>query len=228
MSTHDCDTFQDRLTTALLDGSSLPAETIAIGRRCPTCAAVLRDVVRATEPDEALEPPPQVAARAIARGQRWARRAWAIAKVVNGTLSVVLVALWLFVVELAFKLRVPSPGDAPRATVVISTVVVLGYLALHGRMRAGERDVLYARWPGRQLQGLCVGIAEYFRVPIWLVRTVFVGLFLAGLGGGTIYFLLSFLVSFHPDDRRYQRWFRIQRWWRRRHWRRRHEDHGAT
>ena len=216
MSTHDCATFQDRLTTALTDDGALSTETLAVGRQCATCAAVLRDVVRATAPDDAIEPSPQVADRAIAGGQSWARRAWAIAKLVNVTVSVGLVVMWILVVELAFGLRLPSLGNAARAMVVISTVSVLGYLALRGHVRAGEREVLYARWPGRQLQGLCVGIAEYFRVPTLLVRTVFVVLFVTGLGGGTIYFLLSFLVGFHPDDRQYLRWFRIQRWWRRR------------
>jgi phage shock protein PspC (stress-responsive transcriptional regulator) len=99
---------------------------------------------------------------------------------------------------------------------VIASVLVIGYFALYGARRGGERVVLYARWQGRQLQGICVGIAAFFGVPTWLVRAGFLALVLTGLGGGTIYFLLAFLVDFHPDDRKFMRWFRIQRWWQRR------------
>jgi hypothetical protein len=47
------------------------------------------------------------------------------------------------------------------------------------------------------------------------VRLGFVALFVTGLGGGSIYFLLAFLIDFHPDDRQHLMWFRMQRRWRR-------------
>jgi phage shock protein PspC (stress-responsive transcriptional regulator) len=94
---------------------------------------------------------------------------------------------------------------------VTCSVAVIGLLALVG----WRGRCLYARWSRRQLQGICTGIAEYFQLPLWLVRLAFVWLFVAGLGGGMIYFLLAFLVDFHPDDRQHLMWFRIVRWWRR-------------
>lgn len=220
MSMHDCDRFQDRLTAALLDGVAPPDAVLVEGRQCPACATVLQDLTTAIAPASTVEPSPQATDRAIADGSRWARRAFAIAKLINVSISITLVTLWLLLVELELRsgagLRWPPTGLGARAITVVASVVVIGYLALHGRIRAGRRERLYARWPRRQLQGVCVGIAEYVGLPLWLVRLAFVALFVTGLGGGTIYFLLAFLVSFHPDDRRYMRWFRIQRWWRRR------------
>ena len=48
-----------------------------------------------------------------------------------------------------------------------------------------------------------------------MIRLTFVAMFLADLGGGTSYFLLAFLVDWHPDDRQHLTWFQIQRRWRR-------------
>jgi len=220
MSTHDCQGFNGHLTAALLDGVAPPPELVADARSCPVCRVVLQDIARAIAPARVSEPGPQVADRAISEGGRWARRVYAIGKLINVSVSVLLVTLWIVFVELSYRMNVgfemPSPGHAARAITVIGTVTVIGWLALRGRVVGGRREVLYSRWPRRQLQGLCSGIAEFFRAPLWLVRALFVALFVGGLGGGTIYFLLSFLVSWHPDDRRHLAWFRIQRWWRRR------------
>lgn len=220
MAMHECDEFQNQLTASLLDDVAVPASALAAANACTSCAPILRDLAQVVDPEHALEPSPQVASRAIARGRRWARGAHAVGKLINITVSLVLVSIWLVYVELGYRaalgVRLPSLGEQVRALVVISTVLVIGYLALRGWGPRDHRRILYARWPRRQVQGVCVGIAEFFRVPVWLIRMVVLVLFFAGLGGGTIYFLLAFLVDWHPDDRQYMTWFRIQRWWRRR------------
>ncbi|MDB4957369.1 MAG: PspC domain protein [Myxococcales bacterium] len=220
MTMHDCTAFQDRLTSSLLDNVPPPADAMASARECSTCTSMLRDLVQAIDPEDGLAPSSQVSDRAIARGRRRARRAYAIAKVINVSISVTLVTLWFVYVELGYRsmggFRFPEAGQQARAIVVASTVLVFGYLALRGWGRAGERSKLYSRWAGRQLQGICNGIARFFGAPVWLIRVGFLALFVAGLGGGTIYFLLAFLVDWHPDDRKYMTWFRIERWWLRR------------
>jgi phage shock protein PspC (stress-responsive transcriptional regulator) len=197
----------------------LSSDVLDAGRECAACGQVLQDLVRAIAPAVELEPSAAAAARAVDLGTRWARRVYAIGKVINIALSVAFVSWWIVFVELAYRSRVGfqfPAGNLARAVTVIIAVSALGYLALHGRVRDGTRDILYSRWEGRQLQGICAGLAAYFAVPRWLVRLGFLALFFAGLGGGTIYFLLAFLISFHPDDRRHLHWFKVQRWWRRR------------
>ena len=220
MAMHECVEFQDRLTSSLLDDVAPPAEALAAAKACTSCAPILRDLAQAVDSEYALEPSPQVASRAIAEGRRWARGVHAVGKLINISVSLALVSFWLLYVELGYRsalgIRLPTLGDRARALAVVCTVLVIGFLALRGWGPRGHRRVLYARWPRRQVQGVCVGIAEFFRLPIWLIRLAVLSLFVAGLGGGTIYFLLAFLVDWHPDDRQHLTWFRIQRWWRRR------------
>lgn len=220
MTTHDCHEFQDRLTSYLVDDVAPPHDMIVFARTCSACAAILRDLADSIEVESVLEPSPQVAERAIARGSRWARRVYAVGKLIKISISLALVTLWFLYVELGFRsavgFQLHRVGEEPRLIVVTCTVIAVGYLSLIGWSRRGERSKLYARWAGRQLQGICVGTAGFFGVPVWSIRIAFLALFFAGLGGGTIYILLAFLVDWHPDDRQHMTGFRIERWWRRR------------
>jgi phage shock protein PspC (stress-responsive transcriptional regulator) len=218
MPTHDCDAFRERLITAL-DGNALASDVLDGAHACAECSQVLRDLMSAITPPVDLEPSPTSAERAIVVGSRWARRVFVVGKTINVAISITIVLGWFAFVELRYAphigFRLPTGGLASLITEAF-IVIALGTFALRGHVRNGRREYLYSRWDRRQLQGICTGIAEYFRVPLWLVRLGFIALFVSGLGGGTIYFLLAFLISFHPDDRRHLHWFKIQRWWRRR------------
>lgn len=207
---HDCTEFETELTAAFMNDSELPAVALSQARGCARCRPLLRDLATAvTAHTSELEPGIDIATRAVTSGRRWAIALYSLAKLVSVGISLTIVIAWLSFIEL-HDIHILGLGSHAREAIVTSTVASLGYLALVGWR--GRR--LYSRWPDRQLQGICTGIAEYFRLPLWLVRTAFIGLFFAGLGGGTIYFLLAFLIDFHPDDRHHLMWFRIVRWWR--------------
>jgi phage shock protein PspC (stress-responsive transcriptional regulator) len=214
---HDCNAFQTQLTTALVEDNEVSPASLHDARTCDRCRPLLRDLATAVSlhvnSEGELEPAAMAATRAIASGRRWAIAMYGLGKLINVGVSLTIVVAWLAFIEL----RDVGPldlglHDRLRETLVTFTVAGVGLLALVGWR--GRR--LYARWPRRQLQGICTGLAEYFRLPLWLVRLAFVWSFFAGLGGGTIYFLLAFLVDFHPDDRHHLLGFRIARWWRRR------------
>ena len=209
---HDCTEFEAQLTAAFIDDCEPLAVALSEARLCARCGPLLRDLATAVAARESeLEPSVAIATRAVTRGRRWAIALYSLAKLVSLVISLAIVIAWLALVELRdIRILDLGLGAHTRETVVTLMVAGIGYLALVGSR--GRR--LYSRWSHRQLQGICTGIAEHFGLPLWLVRIAFIGLFFAGLGGGTIYFLLAFLVDFHPDDRQHLTWFRIVRWWR--------------
>jgi phage shock protein PspC (stress-responsive transcriptional regulator) len=91
------------------------------------------------------------------------------------------------------------------AAALLATLIVPG---------PSSKARLRARWRGRWLQGICVGLAEYLGVSVWLIRAALLTLLLTGNYGGTLYFMLAFVVPLHPDDRQHLTGFRLQRWWR--------------
>lgn len=66
---------------------------------------------------------------------------------------------------------------------------------------------------GRQLSGVCAGIAEATRVPVSIIRLTFIALVLAKHSGFVLYIMLDLLMEVHPDDRSSLLRFRIRRWW---------------
>ena len=90
----------------------------------------------------------------------------------------------------------------------IVTAAVAAYLA-------GAAGLPYKRLRhGRQLSGVCLGIAEETGLPVWVVRLVFVLLAFGKMFGVALYLILDLLMEIHPDDRRLLLRFRIRRWWR--------------
>lgn len=70
-------------------------------------------------------------------------------------------------------------------------------------------------YPGYQLSGVCLGIAERTKTSVFIWRMVFILLTLLKGYGITIYILLALLMPLHPEDRQYLFGFRLARWWRR-------------
>lgn len=103
------------------------------------------------------------------------------------------------------------------------TLLLLGVVAVIalavGLARAPARFGLYKRLgPGRQLSGVCLGLARRTGTPAWGWRVGFVLLgLLPGLGhaaGPWLYLLLDLAMPIHPEDRAQLLRFRLARWWR--------------
>lgn len=89
---------------------------------------------------------------------------------------------------------------------VMLTAALVGFLP-------GRAGLPYKRLrAGRQLSGVCAGIAETTRVPVSIIRLAFVALVFAKLSGFVLYIMLDLLMEVHPDDRASLLRFRIRRW----------------
>jgi phage shock protein C len=102
-------------------------------------------------------------------------------------------------------------------SVVFLTIVPLLLLVLLARTARTSDKRWYKRLkPGRQLSGVCLGLAERFNWDVTIVRLLFVaGLFFHGLGVW-VYVVLDLAMPVHPDDRQYLLRFRLRRWFARR------------
>ena len=90
---------------------------------------------------------------------------------------------------------------------VMLTAAVAGFLP-------GRAGLPYKRLrAGRQISGVCAGIAEKSGVPVALIRLAFLALLFAKLFGILLYLVLDMLMEVHPDDRASLLRFRIRRWW---------------
>lgn len=90
---------------------------------------------------------------------------------------------------------------------VMLTAALVGFLP-------GRAGLPYKRLgAGRQLSGVCTGIAEKTGVPVSIIRLAFIVLVLAKLSGFVLYIVLDLLMEVHPDDRASLLRFRIRRWW---------------
>ena len=78
--------------------------------------------------------------------------------------------------------------------------------------------------PGRQISGVCLGIAETTGVSVTTVRLVFLFLlFFKGLGL-LLYVLLDLAMPVHPDDRQHLLRFKLRRWLEKRRIAHAHDD----
>jgi phage shock protein PspC (stress-responsive transcriptional regulator) len=85
-------------------------------------------------------------------------------------------------------------------------------LLLARAARTAEKRWYKRLKPGRQLSGVCLGLAERFGWNVTIVRLVFlVALFFDGLGLW-VYLVLELAMPVHPDDRQYMLRFRLRRW----------------
>jgi phage shock protein PspC (stress-responsive transcriptional regulator) len=138
------------------------------------------------------------------------RRAWRI-----GTAAAVVIIAVLTSVAAA------SMPDLRHRTAVWWMMMILfaGPIVL-AFMTAGLESVstsrLYKQLRGRELSGVCRGLASASGIPVWVVRMIFVSLvFLKGIGL-IAYLLLDVLLPIHPDERAQLLRFRLMRWWERR------------
>jgi phage shock protein PspC (stress-responsive transcriptional regulator) len=102
----------------------------------------------------------------------------------------------------------PDHWAVARAVLVSVAAIALVWRSLV----RGERQ-LFLRWRGHQVNGVCTGLAHSFGLPVWVVRLAFVVMFVAGLGGGSLYLTLAFALTFSPEEREHLWRFRVRRLW---------------
>ena len=86
--------------------------------------------------------------------------------------------------------------------------------AMMAGIDAGGPGRLFKRMRGRQLSGVCQGLSEATRIPVWIWRMAFFGLIFFKGAGVILYLLLDLALPIHPDDRADLLRFRIARWWK--------------
>lgn len=126
----------------------------------------------------------------------------------------------VFVVALAGAFLVWRSGfggfGAPELVVVGVLAIlpfVIVYAVIRGIARRHDGKHLYKRLkPGRQLSGVCLGIAEATGVSVTLIRLVFFVLFFTNGIGFWLYILLDLAMPVHPADREYLWRFKAKRW----------------
>jgi phage shock protein PspC (stress-responsive transcriptional regulator) len=138
------------------------------------------------------------------------RRAWRI-----GTAAAVVIIAVLTSVAAA-----SMPQLRHRTAVWWMMMILFAGPIVLAFMTAGLESVsasrLYKQLRGRELSGVCRGLASASGIPVWFVRMIFVSLvFLKGIGL-IAYLLLDVLLPIHPDERAQLLRFRLMRWWERR------------
>lgn len=201
-------------------GEEIPAGVRAHLSTCAECARLLEamnrvhaDVDRAdtAASDEAVVAETlQASAAAVNHSRRIRRVVTAIAVTVVLIAGAVMIGYGvqsleegLFVVGLTTLIIAPL-------FVTIALIVML-----RQRMHAPGRPIYKRLKPGRQLDGVCLGLAEATGVQVILLRVAFVALFFASGTGFWLYILFALVMPVHPDDRQYLLRFQLMRAFRR-------------
>ena len=212
-----CSRTAEQLTRYLTVGGELPPEIIEHVSQCSECgetltrAQLLGDLLARARDEQPAPAAPLVLSQtmteeviAAVRRRRLLRAGLAIAVAVIG------VALWYLTTNsMHVHYRFP----------VWSMLMILftGPLILAAMMAgidAGGPGRLFKRMRGRQLSGVCQGLSEATRIPVWIWRMAFFGLIFFKGAGVIIYVLLDVALPIHPDDRADLLRFRIARWWK--------------
>jgi len=211
MSEHDCFATMNALLVHLEKGDPLAPSVEEELRHCEKCAAIIRRAEKLgtilAEPETpiaeaSVETIASAAESEVARRNR--RRLY-----VSGAL--VLLA------SIGVGIYAGYQGHFRHPAAISSLVAILlggpGVLLMLS-VRSGSPGRLFKRMEGRQISGVCRGIAEKLQVPLWAVRLVFVLLiFVHGIGLWG-YLLLDIVMPIHPADRASLLRFRVARWWR--------------
>jgi phage shock protein PspC (stress-responsive transcriptional regulator) len=219
MTNPSCSRTAEQLTRYLTEGGELPPDVIEHVGHCSECGETLRraqllgDLLERTRDEQPVLDAPAPLSQAMTaeviaavRRRRLLRAALAIAIGVIGTVS------W-YLTTTAMHMH------HPYATWSVLMILFAGPLLLAAMMMgidAGGPRGLFKRLRGRELSGVCQGLAEATRVPVWIWRMAFVGLIFLRGTGVILYLLLDAALPIHPDDRADLVRFRIARWWKNR------------
>lgn len=202
----DCQPHLDALHHSLTEGTDLSPESLAHLQSCLACRDSLAAAMKALTPEPESAPAPAVdpaALEAAVQAQhdlRRHRRAWGV------------VALLGFLVEGALLRTEVASGAWIPALLLLALVPQI--LVAFWLVRQPRRYGFFKRLgEGRQLSGVCLGLAQRLGTPVWPWRVAFVLLSLWGVGLG-LYMLMDLLMPVHPDDRTYLLRYRMARAWR--------------
>jgi phage shock protein PspC (stress-responsive transcriptional regulator) len=213
---HDCEAFERHLALVLSGEAELG--DLAAARACPRCAPTLRSLstVLSGPPEPEQGPAMAVELESARLGAASARRAAGLAAAARLGVGLGLGALSLWVLQWDDALATLGGHRVtawwPVARAVFVSVAALALVTLSLVRRAGAWPApLFLRWQGHQVNGVCTGLAQAFGLPVWVVRAIFVALFVTGLGGGTLYLALAFALTWSPEERAHLWRFRLRR-----------------
>jgi phage shock protein C len=224
----NCNEAVAALVASLESGVAMSAEQREHIRTCERCRELLDSAkqFQTLLGGNGIEPP-AVDAAAVAAEQEVrrakTRRTLGLAFAIG---AIAWVGLWL----LLFRVGGLAPAEAFMVAgagigiVFLFILPLLLLLVLARTARTSEKRWYKRLRPGRQLSGVCLGLAERFNWDVTVVRLLFVvALFFHGLGAW-VYVVLDLAMPVHPDDRQHLLRFRLRRWFARRSG---HADHHA-
>lgn len=209
----NCTDAMAALLSMIERGGSLPDDVREHLKQCGHCSALLASakqlqtsLAEEAKPEAAdVEAAAKRAAEELRREQQWT---WT-KRIIAGAFAAVVFGFLLLIPFLDKDL------DRNMALLVGLTgfaIALLFSVPLLALMRTARTQHLYKRLgPGRQLSGVCLGLAEATHWPVTVFRVLFVALiFVKGLGF-LLYLLFILAMPVHPDDRQYLLRFKLRR-----------------
>jgi phage shock protein PspC (stress-responsive transcriptional regulator) len=219
----NCNDAVTALIANLEHGNAMTDEQREHIRSCERCHALLDSAkqFQTLLGENGIVTPAVDAALAKAEEEVRRRRGRRVAKTMAGT------ALVLILGAVAFFFRGGNDYGAREMFIIAAaSLVAAGLVSIPiAIVLRVSRERFYKRLkPGRQLSGVCLGIAESTNISVGLVRLVFVFLFFFKGLGLWLYLLLDLAMPVHPDDRQYMLRFKLQRWLEKRRMAHAHDD----
>ena len=208
MPDHTCSTTMSALLDHLENGTPLAAGVEDELRACKSCSDLVRRAQRLGSLLDANAPVADTRIDTLAVESEVTRRHrrrlyWIAFAVLTAS-----VALGVFV---ATRPQLHHP-------VAVGVMIALFFggpvLLLLANIRSMSPSKIYKRLQGRQISGVCQGLAEAWSAPVWVIRMAFVALTLGKGIGLLLYLVLDVVLPIHPADRAGLLRFRIARWWR--------------
>lgn len=219
----NCNDAVTALIANLEHGNTMTDEQREHIRSCERCRALLDSAkqFQTLLGENGIETPAVDATLAKAEQEVRRRRARRVAKTMAGVAFVLIASAVAFVFRGGNNFGAQQMLIIGAASLVAAALVSIP-IAIVLRL---SRERFYKRLrPGRQLSGVCLGIAESTNVSVTLVRLVFVFLFFFKGLGLWLYLLLDLAMPVHPDDRQHMLRFKLRRWFEKRRMAHAHDD----
>lgn len=215
-----CDAAIEALIAALRSDVPVAPAHREHMRQCAACSLVLERVKTLEGELEQADSAPlgaedlpddSITTEVEIRGRRRSRRRVGVAFGVGLGLMAFIVAMIAAFEELAAP-EIALVALVLSLFIVFPIALVVG--VRHALQQGGYEPPIYKRLrPGRQLSGVCLGLAERLKIPVLVLRIIFLGLFFVDGAGLLLYLILDLIMPVHPDDRQHLLRFRLRRWW---------------